>query len=184
MQRDIAAGREPELDAIAGAVLRAGVRHGLRCPTVEWLAGSRRRAGGIARRLRAAAGSALARRRSTGSASSCEGDRVDHLLLLELALGVVLAVAQDAELAGHAAVGLEHDPGQQLLALLEAETLDVEVGHADPPAVVVGVLTVVGGDPLREPLAAACPLSPCRPLSCRSLPCRPSGSPRSMISIR
>jgi 2-dehydropantoate 2-reductase len=40
MQRDIAAGREPELDAIAGAVLRAGTRHGLRCPTVQWLAES------------------------------------------------------------------------------------------------------------------------------------------------
>jgi 2-dehydropantoate 2-reductase len=39
MQRDIAAGREPELDAIAGAVLRAGRRSGLRCPTVQWLAG-------------------------------------------------------------------------------------------------------------------------------------------------
>ena len=39
MQRDIAAGREPELNAIAGAVLRAGARHGLRCPTVMWLAG-------------------------------------------------------------------------------------------------------------------------------------------------
>jgi 2-dehydropantoate 2-reductase len=39
MQRDIAAGRQPELDAIAGAVLRAGARHGLCCPTVEWLAG-------------------------------------------------------------------------------------------------------------------------------------------------
>jgi 2-dehydropantoate 2-reductase len=38
MQRDIAAGREPELDAIAGAVLRAGERHDLRCPTVTWLA--------------------------------------------------------------------------------------------------------------------------------------------------
>jgi 2-dehydropantoate 2-reductase len=38
MQRDIASGREPELDAIAGAVLRAGARHGLRCPTVQWLA--------------------------------------------------------------------------------------------------------------------------------------------------
>lgn len=38
MQRDIAAGRDPELDAIAGAVLRAGDRHGLRCPTVRWLA--------------------------------------------------------------------------------------------------------------------------------------------------
>jgi 2-dehydropantoate 2-reductase len=37
MQRDLAAGRQPELDAIAGAVLRAGARHGLRCPTVQWL---------------------------------------------------------------------------------------------------------------------------------------------------
>jgi 2-dehydropantoate 2-reductase len=38
MQRDVAAGRETELDAIAGAVLRAGARHRLPCPTVEWLA--------------------------------------------------------------------------------------------------------------------------------------------------
>ncbi len=38
MQRDIAAGREPELDAIAGSVLRAAERHGLRCPTIERLA--------------------------------------------------------------------------------------------------------------------------------------------------
>ena len=38
MRRDIDAGREPELDAIAGSVLRAGARHGLRCPTVQWLA--------------------------------------------------------------------------------------------------------------------------------------------------
>jgi 2-dehydropantoate 2-reductase len=38
MQRDIAAGREPELDAIAGAVLRAAARHGLRCPTIASLA--------------------------------------------------------------------------------------------------------------------------------------------------
>jgi 2-dehydropantoate 2-reductase len=37
MQRDVAAGREPELDAIAGAVLRAGKRHGLECPTVARL---------------------------------------------------------------------------------------------------------------------------------------------------
>ncbi len=37
MQRDLAAGAEPELDAIAGAVLRAGARRGLRCPTVQWL---------------------------------------------------------------------------------------------------------------------------------------------------
>jgi 2-dehydropantoate 2-reductase len=37
MQRDIAAGREPELDAIPGAVLRAAARNGLRCPTVARL---------------------------------------------------------------------------------------------------------------------------------------------------
>jgi 2-dehydropantoate 2-reductase len=38
MQRDLAAGREPELDAIAGSVLRAATRHGLECPTIARLA--------------------------------------------------------------------------------------------------------------------------------------------------
>lgn len=38
MRRDIAAGRPPELDAIAGAVLRAGARLGVGCPTVARLA--------------------------------------------------------------------------------------------------------------------------------------------------
>jgi 2-dehydropantoate 2-reductase len=37
MQRDIAAGRTPELEAIPGAVLRAAARHGLPCPTIERL---------------------------------------------------------------------------------------------------------------------------------------------------
>ena len=37
MQRDIAAGRQPELDAIPGAVLRAAARNGLRCPTIARL---------------------------------------------------------------------------------------------------------------------------------------------------
>jgi 2-dehydropantoate 2-reductase len=37
MQRDIAAGRPPELDAIPGAVLRAAARHGLECPTIAAL---------------------------------------------------------------------------------------------------------------------------------------------------
>ncbi|HEY3727649.1 MAG TPA: 2-dehydropantoate 2-reductase [Solirubrobacteraceae bacterium] len=37
MRRDIAAGRETELDALAGAVLRAAARYRLRCPTVAWL---------------------------------------------------------------------------------------------------------------------------------------------------
>jgi 2-dehydropantoate 2-reductase len=37
MQRDIAAGRTPELDAIPGSVLRAAARHDLKCPTIERL---------------------------------------------------------------------------------------------------------------------------------------------------
>jgi 2-dehydropantoate 2-reductase len=37
MQRDIAAGRAPEIDAIPGSVLRAATRHGLECPTIERL---------------------------------------------------------------------------------------------------------------------------------------------------
>ena len=37
LARDVAARRETELDAIAGAVLRAGARHGLGCPTVTVL---------------------------------------------------------------------------------------------------------------------------------------------------
>jgi len=39
MQRDIAAGRAPELDAIPGSVLRAAARHGIECPTIEQLVG-------------------------------------------------------------------------------------------------------------------------------------------------
>ena len=38
LARDVAAGRPPELDAIAGAVLRAGERHGIPTPTVADLA--------------------------------------------------------------------------------------------------------------------------------------------------
>lgn len=37
MQRDIAAERPPEIDAIPGAVLRAAARHGIACPTIEAL---------------------------------------------------------------------------------------------------------------------------------------------------
>jgi 2-dehydropantoate 2-reductase len=37
MQRDIAAGRPPELDAIPGAVLRAAARHHIDCPVVSRL---------------------------------------------------------------------------------------------------------------------------------------------------
>jgi 2-dehydropantoate 2-reductase len=48
MQRDIAAGRQPELDAIAGAVLRAGARHGIACPTIERLSVQIARRAGVA----------------------------------------------------------------------------------------------------------------------------------------
>jgi 2-dehydropantoate 2-reductase len=37
MQRDIAAGRTPEIDAIPGSVLRAAERHAIDCPTIERL---------------------------------------------------------------------------------------------------------------------------------------------------
>ena len=47
MQRDIAAGREPELDAIAGAVLRAADRHGLACPTIARLTAEVARRAGV-----------------------------------------------------------------------------------------------------------------------------------------
>ncbi len=47
MQRDIAAGRVPELDAIPGSVLRAGARHGIACPTIERLAATIARRAGV-----------------------------------------------------------------------------------------------------------------------------------------
>jgi 2-dehydropantoate 2-reductase len=37
LARDVEAGAEDELDAIGGAVLRAGARHGLACPSIEQL---------------------------------------------------------------------------------------------------------------------------------------------------
>ncbi len=48
MQRDIAAGRPPELEAIPGAVLRAAARHGLDCPTIARLAGAIATRAGVA----------------------------------------------------------------------------------------------------------------------------------------
>ncbi len=47
MQRDIAAGRMPELDAIPGSVLRAAARHGIPCPTIERLVAEIVRRAGI-----------------------------------------------------------------------------------------------------------------------------------------
>lgn len=48
MQRDIQAGRTPELDAIQGSVMRAAARHGLGCPTVARLASEIAEKAGIA----------------------------------------------------------------------------------------------------------------------------------------
>jgi 2-dehydropantoate 2-reductase len=47
MQRDLAAGRTPELDAIQGSVMRAAARHGVECPTVTRLAGEIARMAGV-----------------------------------------------------------------------------------------------------------------------------------------
>jgi 2-dehydropantoate 2-reductase len=47
MHRDLVAGREPELDAIAGAVLRAAVPHNIDCPTIASLAAQVAKRAGI-----------------------------------------------------------------------------------------------------------------------------------------
>src|SRR5205085_12036251 len=64
----------------------------------------------------------------------------------------MLAIAQHAEVPGHAAVRLQDDARQDLLALLQPETLDVEVAHANSPGSVAWVLAVVGRDALSEAL--------------------------------
>lgn len=48
MHRDIEAGRTPELDAIAGAVLRGAARHAIATPSVTWLTAQVARRAGIA----------------------------------------------------------------------------------------------------------------------------------------
>jgi hypothetical protein len=64
----------------------------------------------------------------------------------------VLAVAEHAEVAADASVGVDRDPRQHLLALVEAEPLQVEVSHADPVGVVGRVLAVVRSHRLGEAL--------------------------------
>jgi 2-dehydropantoate 2-reductase len=56
MARDIEAGQPPELDAIAGAVLRAADRDEIRVPTIEWLAQAVADRAGIAPPRRLGAG--------------------------------------------------------------------------------------------------------------------------------
>ena len=160
MQRDIAAGRAPELDAIPGAVLRAAARHGLSLPDdrARWsamIAAARQggpaaaapperravRRGGFGARRRgdrpgAPAWRSPPRPRSSASLSSlsCSPSQSTR------------------KLPGHAAVGVDRDAGKDLLALLEPEPLHVEVRQADAVGGVGRVLAVVGGDRLREAL--------------------------------
>ena len=92
-----------------------------------------------------------ARRRAPGTA--WRGDRLDDLLLGLARALVVLAVAQHPEVAADVfAVGVDRDAGQDLLALLEAEPLHVEVGQPDAVGGVRRVLAVVRGHRLREAL--------------------------------
>ncbi len=87
------------------------------------------------------------------------GDGLDHLRLGLLALLVVLPVAQHAEVAGDAAVGVDRDPGEDLLALLEAQPLHVEVREADAVRGVSRVLAVVRRHRLGEALEVLCDLA-------------------------
>ena len=160
MQRDIAAGRPPELDAIPGSVLRAAARHGIACPTIERLVGMIAARAGIEpplrRRLRL-------RRRPTArrGARRLRGVIIgsDWVAIASTAcssasvrLLVVLAVAEHPEVARHAAVGMDRDPRQDLLALVEAETLQVEMRQADSVGGVGRVLAVMRRHRLREAL--------------------------------
>ena len=79
-------------------------------------------------------------------------DGLDDLLLGLLALLVVLPVAEHAKVARDAAVGVDRDAGQDLLALLETEALEVEVREPDAVRGVRRVLAVVRRDRLREAL--------------------------------
>ena len=82
-------------------------------------------------------------------------DRLDGLLLgLDLTL-LVLGIAEHAEVPAHAAIDVDRDPGKDLLALLEAHALEVEVSQADPVCGVRGVLAVVRRDRLGEALEVA-----------------------------
>jgi ABC-2 type transport system ATP-binding protein len=79
-------------------------------------------------------------------------NRLDNLLLrLDLAL-VVLAVAQHPEVPRAPAVGVDRDAGQDLLTLLQSQSLQVEVREADPVRGVRRILAVVRGHRLGEAL--------------------------------
>ena len=64
----------------------------------------------------------------------------------------MLAVAEHAEVPGAPAVGVDRDAGQNLLALLESKTLEVEVREANAVGGVRWVLAVVRRHCLGEAL--------------------------------
>src|SRR4051794_11918417 len=78
-------------------------------------------------------------------------DGLDDLFLGGLELVEMIAVAEHAEVAGDAAVGLDRDPGHDLLALLEAEAVQVERVQPDAVRGVRRVLAVVSVDRDDEP---------------------------------
>src|SRR5207302_11306185 len=71
------------------------------------------------------------------------GDRLDGLLLGLAQLLVVLTVAEHAEVARDAAVAMDRYPRENLLALVEAEALEVEMREAYAPGRVRRVLAIV-----------------------------------------
>src|SRR4051794_40049426 len=78
-------------------------------------------------------------------------DGLDDLFLGSLELLEVVAVAEHAEVARDAAVGLDRDARQHLLALLEPEPVHVERVQADAVGRVRRVLAIVGVDGDDEP---------------------------------
>src|SRR5947209_11770 len=94
----------------------------------------------------------VARRSRCAPSQRAHGDGLDHLGLFGFALALVLAVAEHAEVAAHAAVGLNGDAGQDLLSLFQPEALDVEVRHPDPVRAMGWILAIVRRERLRETL--------------------------------
>lgn len=70
------------------------------------------------------------------SKSSFLANSSDGLGLLELAARsfIVLAVAEDPEVAGSLPVSLDRETGPESLALLKSQSIHVELGHPNPIA--------------------------------------------------
>ena len=171
MQRDIAAGRTPELDAIPGSVLRAAARHGLRCPTIERLVDDDRRArrdraaASLARRLRPRAeraGAGAAARARTGRPAR----RAPGAIAGSDWRAIASTTCSSASLSSSSCSPSQSTrklpvtplstwivmPGRISSPSSKPEALQVEVREADAVGGVGRVLAVVRGDRLREAL--------------------------------